>query len=828
MDADSPSELPVYDYVSPGLSIIRPDFAFPEMVAGDTQTPRWRWLRRWVEQNWYTDYRNPDVGFASRDEAAIIFNAARLVRGKPCLEIGCWRGWSAVHLALGSGMLDIVDPVIADPDFAESLHKSCDAAGVLDAVTFHAGFSPAAVDALASATGKKWSLIFVDGDHEGDGPRRDAEAAMRHAAETAMVLFHDLASPFVAAGLDAMRNAGWRTMVYQTMQIMGVAWRGDVEPPEHIPDPNVFWTLPGHLAGYHVSGWKRPTIRPDGGWWVGMTMADRRDAAMMRAQAAENDLTLQLALVDQLQGQVDQLQGQVDQLHGEIATHRQHIDTLRDELDRSNAQAATSRATADLIVRDLRISLLDSQRTVGVLTQRLHSVENSTFWRASGPLRRMGGRLPSGVRTNVARAARLLWWTVSLQLPTRLRERASRTHKLGAAIDQAAGRLTAQASKTLSLREAERPIVLIIDDRWPEPDRDGGSIDAINLINAMRVLGFDVIMAATNDYAGTSRYRDAVVNLGARCLGPSDSPSVQAFIEAHGEMVSLYVLTRFTAGGQYLELIRHNWPKAKIVFNTVDLHFLREEREARLLDDAERLQSAGRTRDREEFLVHRSDATIVVSAFEHTLLAGAVPGANIIELPLARLGQPPKSGFAERRDIGFIGSFDHMPNVDAVRYFLADIWPLIRRRLPGCRFSIVGSGLGADALREAPSDVQYLGHLPDVAPWFDRLRVSVAPLRYGAGMKGKVVSSLAAGLPCVGTPIAVEGMALTPGQDILVGETPEAFADAVVRAYEDEALWTHLSEAGRIYVEQKNSIRSYTRRLHEMLIALGLPCITPP
>ena len=286
MDADLLRELPRYDYVSPGLAIVRPDAAFPEMVVGDTQGSRWRWLRRWVKHNWYVDRRNPDAGFVSRDEAAILYNAARLVRGNPCLEIGCWRGWSAVHLALGSGVLDIVDPIFADPAYAEDIRQSCKTAGVSDAITFHAGFSPAAVDALGHASGKKWSLIFVDGDHEGDAPRLDAEAAMRHAADTAMVLFHDLASPYVAAGLDAMREAGWRTMVYQTMQIMGVAWRGNIEPPEHTPDPTVFWTLPTHLAGYYVSNWTAPTNRGDGGWRTGMSMDD--NAAMMRARAVED------------------------------------------------------------------------------------------------------------------------------------------------------------------------------------------------------------------------------------------------------------------------------------------------------------------------------------------------------------------------------------------------------------------------------------------------------------------------------------------------------------------------------------------------------------
>jgi glycosyltransferase involved in cell wall biosynthesis len=264
------------------------------------------------------------------------------------------------------------------------------------------------------------------------------------------------------------------------------------------------------------------------------------------------------------------------------------------------------------------------------------------------------------------------------------------------------------------------------------------------------------------------------------------------------------------------------------VFNTVDLHFLREEREARLFPDPQRLVSAAKTRDREEFLIHRSDATIVVSAVERTLLMSAVPGAYVVVLPLARTERSSRSGIAERRDIGFIGSFDHMPNVDAVRHFLGDIWPLVRQRLPGCRFSIIGSRLPEAVLQDAPDDVEYLGHMPDIVPWFDRLRVSVAPLRYGAGMKGKVLSSLAAGVPCVCTPIAVEGMALTAGRDILVADTPEVFAETVVSVYQDDELWARLSEVGQSYVARESSVGVYTKRLHEMLISLGLPCITPP
>ncbi|MCB8883915.1 class I SAM-dependent methyltransferase [Acidisoma cellulosilytica] len=294
---------PEGDYVSPGLAQIMPDVAFPNMEVGDSSQIAWPWLRRWVEHNWYVDRRNPETGFSSRDEAAILYNSALQFKDKPCLEIGCWRGWSTVHLALGAGSLDVIDPMIGDPDFLESIRASCEAAGVAGRVSLHSGVSPTAVDELAAATDKRWSLIFIDANHEGDAPRIDAEAAMRNAADSALVLFHDLASPYVASGLDAMRNAGWRTMVYQTMQIMGVAWRGDVEPIQHIPDPRITWTLPKHLSSYEVSGWKRPCFpRTDGGWWRSMTAEDRLFAAASRAQVAEDKFaTAVLALAaDQL------------------------------------------------------------------------------------------------------------------------------------------------------------------------------------------------------------------------------------------------------------------------------------------------------------------------------------------------------------------------------------------------------------------------------------------------------------------------------------------------------------------------------------------------
>lgn len=260
--------IPQGDYVSPGFQVIMPDRCFPSMIIGDPSTQPWKYLRREIPHNWYVDGRQPYVGFLSRDEAHILYNNALKFAGQPALEIGCWLGWSACHLALAGVELDVIDPMLGREDFLGSVTSSLTMAGVIDRVNLIPGYSPAAVldlvetrqrRSLSEAEGQsqaevQWSLIFIDGNHEVPGPLEDAIACAQFAAPDAMILFHDLAAPAVAQGLDYLKSQGWQTMVYQTMQIMGVAWRGNVQPVAHQPDPEVNWQLPAHLQHYDVSG----------------------------------------------------------------------------------------------------------------------------------------------------------------------------------------------------------------------------------------------------------------------------------------------------------------------------------------------------------------------------------------------------------------------------------------------------------------------------------------------------------------------------------------------------------------------------------------------
>ena len=366
-----------------------------------------------------------------------------------------------------------------------------------------------------------------------------------------------------------------------------------------------------------------------------------------------------------------------------------------------------------------------------------------------------------------------------------------------------------------------RGVALVIDHSWPQPDRDSGSVDIVNLVRALDRLGFHTILAASRQHDGEQPARDRLVAAGVRCLHPGDAASVEQFIALRGPAIALGVMCRVFCGGEFLEPLQRHARQARLVFNSVDLNFLREERRAEFLDDDDLRAKARRAREREELVIRNSDATLVVSEAERRLLAETMPDVFAAYMPLAREVRSPGTDFDQRAGIGFIGGFAHAPNIDAMRYFLAEIWPLVRRALPGCEFSIVGADAPAN-LADGAGGVRMLGHKADIEPWFDSLRLTVAPLRYGAGAKGKVASSLANAVPCVVTSVAAEGMSLLDQDGVLVRDAPADFAAAIASAYTDAGRWRQLSQAGLAYAERTLSPTAWQSRLEAVVWRLGL------
>ena len=364
---------------------------------------------------------------------------------------------------------------------------------------------------------------------------------------------------------------------------------------------------------------------------------------------------------------------------------------------------------------------------------------------------------------------------------------------------------------------APRRKILVVAPHLPLFDQSSGCLRLKTIISMMGADDWSIAFGSMFDLNGQpgvlanaadrGRYEGVLREAGVSSFlyGPDE---ITNFVEKQGGDLAWAFLSFPHIAAHFMPVIRSHCPTTRIAYDMVDFHSLRMRREAELSSDSELLAAAERQRAVEVACASAADVTFAVSVEEKAVLLDAAPVAvvevlpNIFEPPFA---SPP--GPEARKDLFFVGGFWHRPNGDAVRWFVERILPLIQREAPNIILRIAGANADDEvlALGRQPG-VEVLGFVPDLAPLFDRHRVFVAPLRYGAGMKGKVGQSLAYGLPVVTTPIGAEGMGLRDGTHLLIASEEEAFALQVLRLLSDDALWSRLSIAGRALIERTLSV----------------------
>lgn len=344
--------------------------------------------------------------------------------------------------------------------------------------------------------------------------------------------------------------------------------------------------------------------------------------------------------------------------------------------------------------------------------------------------------------------------------------------------------------------------LLVVDAITPEPDHDAGSSVTVEFMRSAQALGYAVSFIANSNPYRDLKYTTQLQAYGIEAFYIPYCNSILQHLEKFGNRYDSILVFRVTELSNNYDIIRQFAPQARLIFHVADLHHWREEREAALKGGADAARHAARTREAELSLVGKADVTVVHSHAEAAYLLREVPAANVITFPWIIEPVHPVAPFEERSGMFFLGSYRHRPNADAVEFFLDEIWPTITKALPGRVFSIVGHGAPETLVRRAHGLVRHVGYVPDLAPIMQRSRICVAPLRFGAGVKGKIYEALAHGVPVVCTSIAAEGMSLTEGTDALIADTPHAFAAATVALHEDPALWARLSAGGQAYIER--------------------------
>jgi GT2 family glycosyltransferase len=350
-------------------------------------------------------------------------------------------------------------------------------------------------------------------------------------------------------------------------------------------------------------------------------------------------------------------------------------------------------------------------------------------------------------------------------------------------------------------RAADRrrgPRIIVFDKAVPTPDQDSGSQRMFSILQSLARIGRPVFVPVNQ--APLVEYQSLLGNHGIEVVPVLDYKQT---ISADDPEVA--ILSRASVADQILPKIRRAYKNIKIIFDTVDIHSLRLEREYEITGDLQVAKEAEFRRKQELRVALESDQVWCVTDSDKKILNAMVPDAKIKVIPNIHNLQDRGRAFQEREGLLFIGSFLHRPNRDALEYYVNEIHPLVSEVLPQAKLYLVGSHMTEEIFAFDSQSVKVLGHLRDVDELFHTTRVFVAPLRFGSGMKGKIGQAFSYGLPVVTTQIGAEGFGINHCSEAMVADNPVAFAEAVIRLYKDCQLWQRLSDNGYAYVKQNLS-----------------------
>jgi GT2 family glycosyltransferase len=349
--------------------------------------------------------------------------------------------------------------------------------------------------------------------------------------------------------------------------------------------------------------------------------------------------------------------------------------------------------------------------------------------------------------------------------------------------------------------------ILIIDHHVPTFDKDSGSLRMLNMLKILQGMNYKVSFWP-DQLTYDPKYTRVLQDIGVETY--YGDLQFENFIREHGKELDFVLMSRPATTKKYMHLVK-KYSSAKTIFDTVDLHYVREQRRLDL--------EVQRWKNLEFFLAEEADATLVVSPTEKQMLADQEFANKISVVSNIHSLEPCEKGFEERTGLMFIGSFAHPPNEEGIIWFIDYIFPLIKKKIPDIHLTIVGNEPTERLLGLANDSITVTGFVEDVSAYFNDSKVFVSPLLHGAGVKGKIGQSFSYGLPVVTTSIGAEGMQLTDGLNVLIADSETAFADNVIALYKEKFLWQKLSTNCRQVIREQFSTEAIRSALQGILEA---------
>ena len=344
--------------------------------------------------------------------------------------------------------------------------------------------------------------------------------------------------------------------------------------------------------------------------------------------------------------------------------------------------------------------------------------------------------------------------------------------------------------------------VLVIGYVWPEPSSSAAGSRMVQLLE------FFISTGATVTFATTATPTPWIFDIEGMGISTTqielNNPSFDVFLE--NLKPGIVVFDRFMMEEQFGWRVNKTCPDALKVLDTEDLHFLRNFRELEFKGKAGKEAFAtSNLAKREIASIYRCDLSLIISEAEMKLLTSEfnIPPSIIFYLPFLFRDITPVDiadlpGFDDRRNFISIGNFRHAPNVDAVIYLKKEIWPLIHEEIPDAKMEVYGAYPSAriEKLRDPKTNFIIKGRANDAAQVVQNARVSLAPIRFGAGLKGKLTEAMICGTPTVTTTTGAEGMNGNMDWNGFIKDDPAGFAKAAVLLYNNEDRWCEAQENG--------------------------------
>lgn len=337
-------------------------------------------------------------------------------------------------------------------------------------------------------------------------------------------------------------------------------------------------------------------------------------------------------------------------------------------------------------------------------------------------------------------------------------------------------------------RAGGRDLVVACDVLLPTPLEDSGSLRAVRLLELLRERHDVAFLPASAPWNGPDADRLRELSIAV----PSSREAQISFLTENRDRVKWVQIARPSAFVYWYPLLAPIGVRAPIVYDSVDAHFVRETREAEMLREVAdprwfaALAGAVSTRAQERLILEHCDVVIAVSDDDAAALRTLAPDVKHVRIAnIATCFRPPSR--SHDGTVVFVGPALHAPNVGAVRWIVDSIAPAAARAGLPFQFVVIGTGWDDFATR-APRNVSFPGWVEDLEPWYSRALAAIAPLRTGAGVKGKVSEAAAHACPVVGTGIAFEGMGLESPADVLRAETTDDFLAALTRLHDDPEL----------------------------------------